>query len=544
MPDRDRSMNVIHLSDLHLRLDDAASEAAQESLMDCLQRNGPWDADLIAVTGDVLDSADMPEDAAVDLVTAWCQRLWRALGREVPLILVPGNHDRRTNGMLSPQSDRLFAALKVALRGRPVWVGGCAQPLLAEVLPDDFAGVLPCQLCIYDSTFLGRGLFSAGGTMRAEDLLQMADLLRRQRRPDDDRPVLLLMHHHLVPTAVTDTERVKEGDASVLINTLRSTLAHVVAHGESEELFMTAFGAGTALSLLHKLGYPVVILHGHKHHPTARLLAAPDRACGDLLLVAAGSAGGAECWQAPGDNESVPMKMWPSLNYLQFRGGTVQVQVVAYSPRLGHGGDGVDRRAARHGLLRARVQKGHFRLLGVPARGFDGRGPVWAANRAAFRLSQAAGQRDRWDVYCEREATVNRRGAGPHDVREGVACLPHSRLEWQVGGADRTLMLPGRAVYVLKKGMCRTLGEARRVVSADAAFGHVELLNRYHSYVAELSLVCDEAVDAFASATDLTNGQSRPLPLQREGDRFVLRYAKCPARTLLRIHFPLVSTES
>ena len=49
-------------------------------------------------------------------------------------------------------------------------------------------------------------------------------------------------------------------------------LPWLVANGDREELTMTALGAGSALTTLQTLGRAVLVLHGHKHYATARLL--------------------------------------------------------------------------------------------------------------------------------------------------------------------------------------------------------------------------------------------------------------------------------
>ena len=49
-------------------------------------------------------------------------------------------------------------------------------------------------------------------------------------------------------------------------------LPTLIANADREEMTMTALGAGTALSTLHALNRAVLVLHGHKHYATARML--------------------------------------------------------------------------------------------------------------------------------------------------------------------------------------------------------------------------------------------------------------------------------
>lgn len=76
-----------------------------------------------------------------------------------------------------------------------------------------------------------------------------------------------------------------------------------------------------------------------------------------------------------------------------------------------------------------------------------------------------------------------------------------------------------------------------------SAFAQVNLMNRYSSRSARLELrgLGERAAAAFASATDLGTGLERPLVLSRgEADSGVAaQLLNCPARTLLRIYWPL-----
>src|SRR5205085_4407524 len=100
---------------------------------------------------------------------------------------------------------------------------------------------------------------------------------------------------------------------------------------DREELTMTAMGAGTALSTLHSFGRAVLLLHGHKHVPTARLLHGMADGSGDLLLAAAGSAGRRERVHAMRDPDAV--RLWPSFNLVRLQGAHAHIESVSYSPK-------------------------------------------------------------------------------------------------------------------------------------------------------------------------------------------------------------------
>jgi 3',5'-cyclic AMP phosphodiesterase CpdA len=199
-----------------------------------------------------------------------------ALGGDAPTVVLPGNHDRRRLGLLGPHSDRLFRALHDAADPGRLFVAGGRTPFLAQIVPDALHG-LPAHVIAYDSTYLPGGLVGAGGTIRLEDLLMAHASL-----PHDGRPILLLTHHHLIPTPLTDVSSIDSARTPRLLRWLvRRVLPALVSYGDREELTMTALGAGTALSTLHAFGRAVLLLHGHKHVPTTRLLAGMTEGCGD-----------------------------------------------------------------------------------------------------------------------------------------------------------------------------------------------------------------------------------------------------------------------
>lgn len=107
-------------------------------------------------------------------------------GREVPTVVLPGNHDRRRAGIVGPHRPKLFLALRDAVDPKRVHVAGCATPILAEIVPDGFHG-LDAHVVAFDSTYLPRGLFSAGGIIRHENILRVAAALAEDPRERSSR---------------------------------------------------------------------------------------------------------------------------------------------------------------------------------------------------------------------------------------------------------------------------------------------------------------------------------------------------------------------
>ncbi len=280
---------LVHLSDLHILRDAARQALVLDKLVEALAREreaSSAERIVVAITGDVFDSATDPVPALIDTFLRLHGRLVAALGGDAPTIVLPGNHDRRRLGLLGPHREQLFRALNEAVDPRRVFVAGCRTPFLAQIVPAHLHG-LPAHVITYDSSYLPHGLVGAGGTIRIEDLLQAHAGL-----PVDGRPVVVLIHHHLIPTPVTDTSHIDSVGTPRLTRWLvGQALPALVSNADREELTMTALGAGTALSTLHAFGRAVLLLHGHKHVPTARLVRGMTRHCGDVLLASAGSAG-------------------------------------------------------------------------------------------------------------------------------------------------------------------------------------------------------------------------------------------------------------
>jgi hypothetical protein len=118
-------------------------------------------------------------------------------------------------------------------------------------------------------------------------------------------------------------------------------LPRLIAHADREELTMTALGAGTALSTLHALLRAVLVLHGHKHYATARLLSGIAEDQGDVLIVSAGSCGSVQSWFPTTARDAATL--WPSFNLIDLSPGGVQVDVVSFGYRAEAAGTSVVR---------------------------------------------------------------------------------------------------------------------------------------------------------------------------------------------------------
>ncbi|MBX7101227.1 MAG: metallophosphoesterase [Myxococcaceae bacterium] len=528
---------ILHLSDLHLGQDPVGQVHLFESLVEAVRA---LSVDLVVFTGDVFDSSTLPAEQACDEFLALLSRIRREVG-EVPALVLPGNHDRRDAGLVAPFDGALFAALAARARTQPnLTVLGGHVPFLAHrvTVPG-----LAAHVVAYDSTYLPRGLLSAGGVLRQEDLLEVGEQLLPFA--GDGLPLLFLVHHHLVPTPVTDTGTIDVSRKSPLTRFLvRHVLPELVAFGDHEELTMTAMGAGTALSTLHSLGRPVVVLHGHKHYPTARLLKGLEPGDGDVLLLAAGSCGTSEAWQSAPHSEAP--RLWPSFNVVELDGEVLRARSVAFPPAR----DGRTPAVVKPRPLAVVRQVGLAWDVARPEPLPPPPEPTLTLNEAVLRLVPSQRHLDRLDVV-----TTRRVDGGQAEYQELVEGPPGARLEEvRVGGvpledvaAPATLQLPdGREVsYRLSGGVCASLDAAAQEYGVGWAYEWVGLLNRYRCALTRLRVGLGPVDPArqrpFASATDLTTGKERVVELQRDDAQrsYVVELRDCPARTLLRVTWPL-----
>lgn len=535
---------IIHLSDLHLVSGAPEEEDIIRSLdaaiRSYLETTG-LQVDLLAITGDLFDSASLDADRAVRAFRRLHEGLVAAMGRVPPTVLVPGNHDRRRKGLVGPHRGDLFQALA---RSAPsnVLVHGTQTPFLARVVPRSFHG-LAASLIAYDSTYLPTGLISAGGIVREEDLLHAAAHV-----DEDDTPVILLLHHHLVPTPLTDLGLIEPPPERWLRYGLQRILPGIVANADREELTMTALGAGTALSTLHTLGRAVLVLHGHKHYATARHLRHTVVGHGDVMLASAGSAGTAERWSPAGTSDVA--RLWPSFNAVRLTDGQLAIDTVSFGYKGAKAG-----RVVVRPLLEARQDGPRWSTLPVRIEDRGPVGPELDLNESVCRLAPSHDYpSSRWDVLYERR--VARSGESPHRYSELVDGIPGSKLVLlgsdlrpldpldAPGKLELDLGDPGITRYRLEAGVCRTWVEAERVYgSRTAPYEWIGLMNRYACKRARIMVtgLGAAANEAFASVTDLGTGLEKPARIARasSGDEVSLTIAPCGPRALLRIYWPL-----
>ncbi|HET7540409.1 MAG TPA: metallophosphoesterase [Polyangiaceae bacterium] len=523
---------IVHLSDLHMTRNDRAQARLFDKLLEALsaehQKARP-ERTTVFITGDVFDSGTDPPEELVDVFSSWHARMLEVLGDAFTVVL-PGNHDRRRFGLLGPNREALFAALHRAADPRRMHVLGQRTPFLAEVVPRALHG-LPAHVVAYDSSYLPSGLFGAGGTFRLEDLLQVHAQL-----PNDGLPLVLLVHHHLIPTPVTDISHIDMvGTPRVVRWLVQSVLPRLFAHADREELTMTALGAGTALSALHSFERAVLLLHGHKHVPTARVLRGLDSHSGDLMLVSAGSAGRSEGVYSTQPN---PARLWPSFNLVDLSDQHLRVEALSFSPKRS------GRPPVRRDLVRAKRAGSRWELepCGLLASDFPAR---VASDESTYRLSRSRVSSERWDFECERRVTL-KASAKLRRYKDFVHALPHfspgSRPEGR-GYRRVDVSLEGPTAHREIGALCRTLAEAARCYGPGSAFEWVGLLCRYGADLATLRLAAQPVDDCqpFASATDLTTGRERPARIELSDGFWTVTLRDCAPRTLLRIYWPLAA---
>lgn len=540
---------LVHLSDLHLLGHPAEQETILRSLVAALRlergRRGE-DAALVCLTGDVFDSATLPHDRATEAFATLLDEIHDAIGA-APTLIIPGNHDRRRAGLFLPHDTSLFDALRARLRGR-AWVMGGERPFLSEVVPHEVHG-LPLWIVAYDSNHLPRGAIGAGGALRQEDLLRAAAIVDGHH---PDWPVLFLLHHHLIPTPLTDLGPVEVDAAPGAVRWLvERGLPRILANADREELFMTALGAGTALSTLHSMGRAVLVLHGHKHYATTRLLKGTRGDAGDVLIVSAGSAGVAQVWRPSAHRDTA--RLWPSFNVIEVDGGEaggerMEVEQVAFGWRA------VDGDVARRPMVSVRRRGSRFALLEAAEDEATEPGPRLSTNETEVTLlpSRRHGA-ERWDQELRRRVRFAP-GSPRERYLETVEAPSGARLALGPGArrADGRTDLPAQlevdterdAHLQLEGALARTVTEEGRLAGAQATpYGRVALLNRYQCAAVSLTVrgLQGRARTAFGSATDLGTGLERSIPIEADpaADRIRLTLADCPPRTLIRLYWLL-----
>ncbi len=525
---------LLHLSDPHLC--QPADRAPKPALWDSLEhavRSVAASADpertALAITGDLVDSSKTPLEDARDAVLDLIERVRDAIGRRCPAVLLPGNHDRRSSGVLSPWASRLMGDLAGALESHDVTLFAPGERDALATMAPRLGALLDADVFVYDTTHTTVGCFSAGGLFRADDLFAMRELVRSRR------PVIMLLHHHLVPTPVTDVELVdsrKEGRIADFL--IQAVLPRVVAFGNREELTMTALGAGTAITALHSLGSAVLVLHGHKHYATSRLMKATTEGDGDVLIASAGSAGLLEPYVAAGPDE--PAFLWPSFNAIWLSSGAVDVETVFFSPDT-------PKTPYRQPLASAEREgaKWKDRLVPAPAVVRD----EIVSDTATFTLDKGAV--GFWDLACQRLVVPAIAGLGPY--REPLHTTKATELTGEGitrddrGRSKIEIPLGVTVSYECDRGLFRTIDAAARELGHDAYSPfesidmHVQRGTRRASMIVRGLGAASEG--AFATLTDLHSGQQRPVRVEIDDEEVRVIVESCPARRLLRLFWPL-----
>lgn len=570
---------IVQMSDLHLtedltnRLGLLEQMSAALAQVNADARQSADNIDILAITGDLFESSDLNPEKAVQAFFTFYDYVVRGLGRIVPTFIVVGNHDVRSRGILSLNRTQVIDALRAATKEMPhIVIHACNMqlPFILHHVPRDHHP-LPAELVLVDSTYLPTGFASAGGLVRQEDLLQVASEL------EPELPLVLLTHHHLVPTPVTDMSEIDTSSPHIAGESwlqrkisaaeskveaaLLKAASLLVANADFEELTMTALGAGSTLSTLHALNRAVLVLHGHKHHPSARHMKGLSSEDGDILLVADGSTGKAEPWHVTKQHVTdPPWPLWPSFNVIQFDAKNIRVETWAYphdqraemtsirrllvtgersknrwfvqTDSLSEASLRADRDAEIH---ESRVLRNEAH---VELRDADQKVPFWTAHVLRRLVIQATSEGSR---ILHKDYVDGAPGAFliRSDSQEKIPCP--AQIEFEVTSNV------SEYAYTLYHGLCGTYEQAiRSYDKRTAPYDWIDLFNRFAC--AEATLVLQRYPEGltkpFAALIDLTTGIERPLPLDRVGNRYELHVRNCQARTLLRIFWPLTSEKS
>lgn len=526
---------LLHLSDLHLcqPKDVAPPDTIRTGLLAAIKQvvDGTHNRIAVAVTGDLIDSSTTSVSLATKTLSSLVDDI-AALTRGGPIVLLPGNHDRRAKGLKGPWKHDLVAALRVSLENGDrqhikLYASDALEPLAFAV--DTLSEALGAKVIAYDTSHTLSGKYSAGGLFRSEDLLAHHGL------HSSKVPVVVLLHHHLIPTPVTDASNVDVARGSIWERTIvDAVLPALVTFADREELFMTALGAGTALSLLHELNAPVIALHGHKHYPAARLLRALRDDEGDVLLASAGSAGLREPYRGGPSGA----RLRPSFNAVWFEGDRVRMETVFFSAK------------GKKDLVRQTVadvvQRGsHWEPSPAPMTTLTSLDlkPTTQSDRASFTIKAREDDEEFFDYTCVRrvdgaptpyderiEPAPGATFVGADVKKTGDAWLLHIR-----SGVDVT--------YDGTRALCRTSAASRKRWGAIdfSPYEWVWLDVRGGTKHACLELHgVSKDTHVFGSVTDLHTGRQHPCDVQRDGDGpAVLKVDDCPAKRLLRIYWPL-----
>lgn len=517
---------LLHLSDVHLFSKEHAKPPFWARLLDALQKSASSVArgDLagLVITGDLIDSPDVERNTLIRGVTTALRDLRRAVGDGVPLVVLPGNHDRREGGVLAPWREDAMEAIS-HVGGDDVIVVAPRKGRAHATKVTRLEETTLCAVAAYDSTHVYRGKMSAGGHLRTDDLLA----LRGMSNPD--HPTLVLMHHHIIPTPITDLTAIpfhKAGFFKRLAG--QEGLRRLVGFGDREEVFMTALGAGSFLSSLHALGSAVLVLHGHKHYPVVRVSSGTHPADGDVILASAGSAGVSEGFEAAGATTD----LWPSFNIVTLDRDRVSMDVLSFSAKK-------DDLRSRRPILSARREGARWRIQPIE----ESVSPRVAVDRdsAVFNISATAAER--WTFTCERLASSS---AEKRSWREAVfvpkgAVLSSDDEDTDQAGIEIVPNVVTR--YSIQRGICATLSSLQDMYGEDESpFEWLGLTVRHATSRAILTvrgLPEPARAQVFGTRTDLRTGERRPVHCTIEGDEISLSIPDCPPLQFLQVLWPV-----
>lgn len=544
---------LIHLSDLHLKRPDQLDSPQFRWLIATLKtvaaaERGPL---ALVVTGDILDDAPqcanaVNENAVSQIASGLVDKLEDAVqarDEKCPIVLLPGNHDRRGGGVVGPWRSWPMKAIAQSIKGRSAVVAS-AEPSepLAQGL-ETLSGIMGFPVIAYDTTHALSGCFSAGGRIRVEDLFSAIGNV------GDTRPLMLLMHHHLIPTPTTDLGRVVVPEGNAVERAVKRWLLHkaaptVISFADREELFMTALGAGTALSALASLGRPVFVLHGHKHIPTVRLMTGTRSEHGDVMLIAAGAAGVAESFSLAPD--ALDPSMWPSFNVFAYDAASQKFDTKSYYYPPGPKKDGLQEPAGRKEfdktLIVGSVQG--QRLVAAPDAVASTAAFSNDLDEAVFAI-QDNGPAARWSFKCSRLVRpLDPQGAGntSESYREYIGAAPDASFSGDARGNWLTIHPGTQASYAVQRGLFASAKDAMAAEKSDfSPFEWVGLRVRRATRTAKLTVGgLPSNVQPFATLTDMDNGQMSAINVSGpDNGLWRVVVANCPARHLLRLHWRL-----
>jgi hypothetical protein len=518
---------IAHLSDLHLTRAFLDRRPIFENLCRAVAAlDRP--PDLFVVTGDLFDTCDMDPGDARAILHEMVGELGSAIKGTARILIVPGNHDVRERGFRRRKNGTALVRALRAAQIDGVRISGGEEPNLAEIVPPSFHG-LHAHVVAYDSTYLPRGTFGAGGIIRREDILALGASF------SDDAPLLVLMHHHLIPSPVTDLGTIRT--ATWIENiACGKLLPALVANADHEELTMTALGSGTALVALQRLGRPVVVLHGHKHYPAVRLLRGTFRGHADVMILAAGAAGMAT---PIGARVARSMMLWPSFNLLHVEGDRMTARTVAFP---------VDKDGREVKVERLLVDADRNSLSWTPRDVEDDlpmQGPRLASNIAFYQVEPST-RSGRSTLRARRSVMPG--AACSNEYEEAVHGASGAVVTDIVGGADAgaTMRCPAtvrvavgaETTYAVRDALCASQSELLAEYGLDCApYDSVDLVNRYAADEVRVEVRGIGDARCFATITDSTTGREKPIGIERVDGAVVVQQRMCPARQVVTVYW-------